>query len=841
VRRFAAFANGRNVAIAVRHAAPPQCDDVVASRLLLERTSGEEDPMGLRRILRGLYRTPTQTTVAVLGLAVGVAGAVVVFGVVRALLVPPTSYGSPDRIAVIQPHNPPWQLFERLEADGQAFEAVAAYSERAVNFTGPGGAERLLLGEVTEAFLQTVDVRPALGRMFREDDFSVHGGGVALITDRLWRERFGASSSALGRSLLLDGRSYTVVGVLPRNFKSPTELRSGRGLSLEWGARLLVPMIDDPRIPDPTQSDRRWRGLYVLMRLHLGVGLARAQSDLMTISTRIELPPGRALRWIAVPLANYIAGDLPFQMAILGAAVGILMLVASINVANIVLARNVGRQRELATRVALGASRTSLLGGTVVETTLLAVAGGATGLGIAAAGLRAIAVFEGAVLPHVSEISIDPALATVGIGLALAMGLIAGGIASLRVSVVDPLAALRAETGTGGKSALATTLVAAQVASSVILLIAAARLAADLLTATRIDLGFKVDGVLTGDVSVTPLRYKTRQELRAFFQALLEKGSSIPGVRSIALSTNPPGGPTRTVVNLRLASGRHRGEQESDEMAEVIAGDYFTTVSIPIRVGRALNGQDQEHSDRVVAVSEACVRKHWGQNALALEEQVRFGGLAYRVVGVVGNVRLGVTGPMDPCVVYFPYGQFPRLPAQMTVLMLATHDRSGVVRRLREAVKELDPLQPVYNVVTLEQLLSAPLARQRLLVAMVGLFGTFAVLIATIGVYGVTSRFVNERTYEIAVRLAIGASPSAVRRMVIVDSMRAVSVGIATGVALGHPLMHGMASQLIAVRDVDWATDVWAGVAVLGLALISCVGPAFRATRVSPLIAIRRE
>lgn len=791
-------------------------------------------------VLRGLRRTPGQSFVAALVLTIATAGATTVFTVVQGLLMPPVSYGEPDRVAVVRPGNPPWELFERWRDEARLLDGVAAYTERAANLVEGGGAERLLVGHVTQDFFRTARVSPVLGRDFDQQDFRTRDGGTTLITHRLWRERYNASPSVIGRSIALDGQAFTIVGVLPKDFRSPTELRSGRNLSIEWGAQVVVPQTGDPRIPDPTRSDRRSRGLYVLVRLRSGVDIGSAQRELAAIAARLGTTFVRPGEWTLIPLPEDVTADLRTQMAILAAAVGLLLVVACVNAASLILGRSLARRREMATRAALGASRGALLRHTMVEATLLGLAGVGPGLLLGFLGTRAVAIAAGSSVAGLDELSMSPTVSVVGVSLAFGVSLAAGAIAGFRVSAANPVHAIQEAPTDAGNSLPATLLVATQVGTAVVVLVTAALLGTDLLRAAAVDLGFQPRGVVTADVSVSPARGLNQEALLGFFRVLQAKAAAIPGVTFVAVAGNPPGSLSTTVVNVEVRD-REGGWIESSELAEVVDGPYFKALSVPVRQGRALEESDGVQSEPAIVVSAGCAQKHWGGVAESLNREIRFGRSVYRVVGIVNDVKIVASGRRDPCMLYFAYAQFPRPLNQMTLFIRSETGTSGIGPQVRAVVKELDPLQPVYNVMTLERIVFAPLARPRLVAAMVGVFSAFALAIAIVGVYGAMWCAVNGRRHEIGVRLALGGSPSQVRVLLIRQGLRGVALGIAVGLPVAQGLTYALASQLVAVRRGDWSTAVVVSMVVFDLAFLGCARPAVMASSASPIAALKRE
>lgn len=792
-------------------------------------------------LLRSLARARGYALVAIVSLALGIAGVTVVFSVVSALLLAPPPYAQAERLVLVEP-DPLWEVYEAWRADNVVFDAVAGYNERAANLSERGEPVRVLVGRVTPAFFEVTGVRPVVGRPFDGDEFQAGHELVVLVTDRLWRRRYAASPDVLGHTLTLDDRVYTIVGVLSPAFRAPTELASGRALAMDSGADLVVPLVGSPLARDPNATDRMYRGFKVVARLRDGVGLERAQADLAVIADRVPLRSPRLKRdYRLTRLTDYMAGDLPRQLAILAAAVGLLLVVACANVANLVLARGVSRRAELGTRMALGASRARLVRQTVSETLALGLAGGAVGIALAWAGTRVVAALGGLVLSRLDAVSIEPWVLACAVAVSLGTGLVVGVLPALQLSRFDPVTALKAASGFGVPSRRRTgpraLLVLVEVALSVVLLVGAALLGRSLLGLVQTNLGFRTTDTLTADVSLGRGQYAGPVEMSAFFRDLLDRAAALPGVESVALGSTVPAGPGVMTCNVEVV--RARAEEapapSADPLAsfstcEIVAGDYFRALAVPLIAGRPLDDRDTAASRPVAVVSEAFARKHWGDTGPALGRELAIGRATFTIVGVAGDVREpGATSPPFPQV-YFPYWQFSRPASQMTVF-LHGRNAAALAGPLTELVRSLNPNQPVYNVLTLERVVFAPLTRLRLIVIMIATFGALTVLVAAAGVYGTTSYAVMARMHEMGVRLALGCTPRRLFRLVVRDGMTVVLVGALVGLPLARAFTRFIASRLDGIGPADGPTyaATVALVALVGLA--GSAVPAFRAMR----------
>ncbi len=463
-----------------------------------------------RLALRALVRAPAFTGAAVVALALGIGGSTVVFSVVNTLLLQPLPYADPGRLVVCDP-GPPWALYEQWR-NADVFEGLAVYNERAANVSEAGEPERVIMARVTPNFLPVVGVAPAIGRGFEPGQLEAGTDKMVLLTDAFWRRHFGGARDVLGRTLRIDDQLYTVVGVLPRQFKTLTQLMPAVGLSFDSDAAVLVPLLRDPLRREPGSTDLFWRGMKIVGRLRAGVTLDQARAAADTIAKGVKLPAYLAGRsFTLVPVTDFLEGELPAQMAILMTAVGLLLLVAGANVANLLLARGTARQREMATRAALGASGAQLVRHALTETVVLALAGGALGMAGAWGGVRAVAVFGGPVLVRLDAVGLDLQVLFFTCLLSVAVGLLVGIVPALRLAHAAPAAALQIGRGyerVRGGIRLSSALVVGEVVLSLVLVVGAGLLARDLARLASADLGFRSEGVLTADVSLGRTQYR---------------------------------------------------------------------------------------------------------------------------------------------------------------------------------------------------------------------------------------------------------------------------------------------------------------------------------------------
>lgn len=802
----------------------------------------------IRYSWRGLRRARGYVIAAASSLALGIGGAAVVFSVLLALLFPRLPYTDTERLAIVQP-SPTWAVFQGLAAS-DAFDTVAAYNEQAANLVGPAGPERVLVGRVTDGFMRVARLRIVAGRGLSDGDFRAGHEQVALLTSALWRSHFGADKGVVGRAVSLDDRSYTIIGVADEEFRAPTQLSSGRGISLESGPALLTPLLGDPLASDPSATDRLWRGLNIIVHLRGGVEITRANSELGAIVMGAVSNPARNRDYTLLPFSHVVRGDLPRQLAVVTVAVALLLLVACANFANLALGRWSLQMVEHGTRMALGAGRARLVRMSLVETMSVALVGGVAGLGLAVIGVRLVASLGGELLTGLDTLVLDDRVVAFGIGLTFCTGVVVGTLPAIRFTALDASDVLRGEQGTaiGPRRifALSSLFVVLEIAVCFGSLMCAGVLARSLFNESRVDLGFRTAGVLTADISISRLRYPTPTQARSFFRELVDRASALPGVQTVSLGNTVPGGPATTIANVRVrrdienSTGDATGEQsDSFVRYETVTPNYFAALSIQMRAGRAFTDRDATGATSVAVVNETFARNHWLGTGSALGRQISFGRRDFTIVGVSDDVR-SVRSQAES-MVYFLYDQFPQPPLQMTLFLRLSSDRLASALPLRHAVQSLDPSQPVYNVLMLERVVFASLARFRFISAMAAVFSVLAVLIAVLGLYSNMSRTVNERRSELAIRLAIGSSPGRLFRDVLARGFLLVFIGIGLGVPAAYALVGVLGARIV---GLDGSPEVGALVGTIVTVSVCSIGgvivPAVRAASVDSIAALRR-
>ncbi len=800
--------------------------------------------------VRLMRRAPGFTAAVVMTLAIGVGANAATFSIVNILTLKPLTYRNPERVAFLLGWNTERQqeLFNMPLSDAidigkqtQSFGGVAAYMYWSANLNGGGVPERIQAYQVTANTFGLLGVDALHGRPLIADDGRAGAADVVVLSHGLWQRRFGGSPSIVGQRVALDGRAYTVVGVMPARFEFPVFNFKGEA----WTPLKVDVDAGVPRAASPS--------IVAIARLKLGVPYSRAQAELDAIMRRLETDNPRTNRGLGahvIEMRRLGAENIGPIAAILMSAVGFVLLLACANVANLLLARAVARERELSVRVALGAGRARLVRQLLTESCLLAAAGAAVGVLLAFWALRALRASLPELLmttaPNVMDLGVDRATLAFTSALAFLSALLFGAAPALRTTRADLSGSLK----TGGHGTAAprhqrfrAALIVGEVAISLVLLVAACLLVRTFTGLRRVDPGFNADSVLTLTVSLPEYRYADARAQQRFFEQALDKVSAVAGVRSTAFvnvlpfSTYNRGG--RYVVDGQaVEAGR-----EPASAYRVVTGAYFHTLEIPIVAGRAFDARDRETTQMVAIVNRALAARAFG-DADPIGRRLRLGRRDstspwLTIVGVAGNVlHSEMRGRPDP-EIYVPMAQ---APAPMMMLAARTAgDPDGLRDAVRGAIATVDPTQPVYHVKTLRALIDEALISSAAAMSMMMLFGALALLLATVGIYGVVSYAVSQQTREFGVRLALGAAPGDVLRLVLRRGLSLILLGTAIGAAGALGAARMLSGVLYGVTFAD-APSYAAGAAVLILVgAAACYIPARRAMRLDPVAILRAE
>lgn len=795
--------------------------------------------------VRMLRKNPGLTTVAVLTLALGIGANTTIFSVVNAVLLRPLPYPEPGRLVQLRTD---WSgspsavigssTFVEAKAQSQSLACIAAYAGGDMTLTGAGSAQQVVAGAVTADFFPLLGVPPAWGRNFTREEDTPNGPKAAILGHGLWQSRFGGDVDVLGRTITLNEQSYTVVGVLPARFQYPEPFQLWIPLALgETGAALA-------------SYGEGMILLKAIARLKPGVTLSQAQAELRTIAQREQSPgPDEAQVVSLVTLHEQVVGDVRGALLVLLGTVAMVLLIACANVANLQLARAAARRREMAVRAALGAARWRIVRGLLTESVLLSLAGGGLGLLLAFWGVQAIGQWGGASLPSVRGIGIDAWVLAFTFGVSVITGLAFGLAPAVQAWRTDVNAAIKEGRGdTGGyRNQFRHLLVVSEVAMALVLLIGAGLLIKSFSRLMEVNPGFRADGALTFQVTLTG--GKSAPHIVNFVEQIVERLKTLPGVQAAAATDSLP---LTDLARIGVAEIEGRppidfSKAQRDEVPPVsrltVTRDYFNAMGVSVRKGRPFASQDVRPAAGSVIVNEVFEKRFFpGESAVGKRIRLLPGPAEapwQTVVGVVGDVRQsGLAGDVMPQV-YSP--DLEDMGDALSFVLRVAGEPAGLIFAVRAVVAEVEPNQALYNVMTMEERLANTTTSRRLNTALLGAFAAVALLLAVVGIYGVMSYAVTQRTREIGMRMALGARPGNVMRFVMGQGMRVVLIGAGLGLAGALALARVLRNLLFEVAPTDPATFVCVTLLLSSVALLACYLPARRAARIDPMAALRCE
>lgn len=800
--------------------------------------------------LRMLTRSRGLTVVAILALALGIGANTAIFSFVNAVLVRPLPYPDPDRLVWFWESQPdlehaPFSAadFLDLQSQNQSFQEVTAMHRVSFNLTGPGTAERLPGMVAMPNFFSVLDVQPVLGRAFLPADGAFGAPRVVLLTYGFWQNHFGGERDITCRSIVLDSQPVSIIGVLPASF------RYGRDVKIWVNPVNIVPEVFSTSADweRKLSTNRETHYLNVIGRLKPGASVEQAQVDVNGIFDRFhqQYPVTTGHTAKLIPLREQSTGSVRQTLLVLLAVVGLVLLIACANIANLLLARAVSRLREIAIRNALGASRLRIIRQLLTESMLLALSGGALGLALAWGLLRLLVAASPQEFPRLQEVNVDLSVLGFTFGVSLITGLLFG-LGPALAATRQTLGGFLKEGGRGSTAGRAHNrlrglLVIGEVALSLVLLVSAGLLIRSFMRLLEVKPGFNPDRMVTMWLNFTSERYASKGRSTQFLDQLLPHVAALPGVEGVAVSNDLPLGGDDTTTGVGTAEGRapfERGHQPLIGVHAVNPG-YFRSMGIPLRRGRELSTSDTASSTSVVVINQKLADLLWpGQDPLGKHFNI-LSDKQSEVVGVVGNVlHNGLAEPPSG----ESYLAFSQNPWAYVSLAIRTHgDPTSVYSAVRSLVSEIDPELPVHDMRPMASVIGETLATQRLTLWLVGGFASLALVLAFVGIYGVMSYSVTERIHEIGVRVALGAQRRDVLRLVVGQGMRLACAGLAIGAVAALLATRAMTGLLFEVRPGDPPTY---GViaALLSLAAFgACYFPARRATAVDPLIALRYE
>jgi predicted permease len=801
----------------------------------------------IRLAARMLWRSPGFTVVALATIALGIGGNTAMFSVVNAVLLRPLPYARPERLVAVYQTLPSrgiasngvsWLNYADFAAGTRSFDALGALRMHDFTLTGQGEPALVVAGTVTSNVFAMLGSGTLLGRGLLPSDDAPEAAPVAVLTEKLWRERFGGTAAALGRTVFLDRSPFTIVGVMPAVFMTPPNVPP---------AELWTPLPKDPVFADLRQR-RGGHYLTIVGRLKDGLPIARAEADLSTIAQALarQYPKdneGWGVR--LVPLSeSFVAGVRTALLLLLG-AVGLVFLIACANVANLLLARSSARSREVAIRTALGAGRAELIRQFLTECLLLGLAGGGLGLALAYAATGAVRAWLPADLPRVGEIGIDGAVLRFSFFASLLSAVVFGLAPALQASGANLAGALReGSAGAGessGKRRLRNLLVVAETALSFVLLVGAGLLAKSFTRLQDAPLGFDPSRVLTAGMSLPRTQYSKPEQWLGFYTTLVGRIATRPGVESVAASLPLPLYGAGLNFGFRIEGRAETAGSDLSANYTAATPGYFRVLRIRLLEGRLFTDGDTAPSPKVCVISRTFARRHFpGENPIG--RRLVFGfkeNVPHEIVGVVADVKRDGLGVVSRPEMYVPFAQEPWWAAYVVVRTAGDPMRLAAV--VRNEVHALDPTLPIEGVQPMTRVVSESVAQPRFRTMLLGIFGGLALLLAVIGIYGVISYSVGLRRREVGIRLALGAGRRHVLRLVFTEGLALTGAGLAAGAAGAALLTRFLSSLLYDVGRLDPLTYAAVALTLVGAGLLACWLPARRAMRVDPVIALRSE
>ena len=795
----------------------------------------------LHRAVRRLRRSPAFSAVAAGTLALGIGASTAMFSIVRPVLLQSLPYPDADRVITIAdaggaggtPMDVTFGTFREVVARSRSLQSAAVTRAWQPTLAGYGDAERLDGQSVSGDYFRVLGVHPAIGRDFAHADDLPGAPQVAIITEGLWRRRFGADGSLIGRTISLDGTAVTIVGVMPRTFENV------------WNAQVQIwrPLAYDPLLPP---QGREWgHHLQLIARVRSDSALDTTIRELASIA-RTPAAPFTRPAWASLrggfsitPLQDRVTERVKSALRGVTRATLLLLLIAAVNIVNLMLARGAERRTELVTCAALGASRARLLTPLLSEGLVLALIGGTLGVALAYLLVDTLITFEGFALPRLDAIRVDPAALAFAAALSTFIGIVTSCIPGLVLSGIEA-------TGSGSRVAvghhrLRRGFVAAEVALAMVLLVGAGLLVRSVRQLMAVPPGFRPERLLTLQVQTSGPEFRSGDAVRPFFDRVREAVRHVPGVSSAALTSQLPltGDADVYGAGTKDDSALPPGADPS-AYRYAISADYIETMGMALERGRTIDEKDRSGGQPVALISASVARRRFpGRDPIG--QQLRLGPADnwFNVVGVVGNVKQSSLAASSPDAVYVPEAQWRFPDRAMWIVIRTTVDPATVEAAVRRAIRDVNPNQPIVHVATMERRVAASMARQQLVMSAFDAFATVALLLATIGIYGVLAGSVIERRREIAVRSALGASRTSITGQIARQAISMAAVGMVIGASVAGAMSHGLVALLFGISPLDGLTYASVAVVLLVAAAVSTVVPAWRAARIAPAVALQ--
>ncbi len=800
-----------------------------------------------RYACRFLRKSPTFTLTALSALALGIGANTAIFSVVNSILISPSGISEPNRVVVIRIKYDKLNLksistsapdFVDIRQSKEVFSSAALLRQSDFNYASGTSPERLVGARVSWQWFDVFGAQPLLGRLFRPEEDEPGANNVVILSYAAWQHFFGGDDAIVGKTIELNQQPYKVAGVMNPRFRVPAQ------------TDLWVPIGLSPQ--DYSTQNRHNQSYFTVARMNAGITFPKARARLSLLQEQIiqrEDPQGYAKvsGWgiFAVPYMEFVSGDLRTPLLILLGAVGFVLLIACSNVAGLMLARASGRGREIAVRAALGAGRWRLIRQLLAESFLLSLLGGLVGMLVGLAGVRLLLLMAPEQQAAGIDVRTDIPVLLFTAGLTVLSGFLFGLAPAWQISRGNPYESLKegARTGTAGRARqrLRSALVVGELALALVLLVGAGLFLRSLTRLQEVTTGFQPHGVMSGMVSLPQSRYEKDEVKASFYRDVLEKLAALPSVKSAAAVMPLPFSGSNWSASFGI-EGRQEAPGDPGPHGDVryVSPGYFATLGIPLLRGRAFTEQDRAGTEPVALVDEALARQYWPHED-PVGKRLRRGARApwATIIGVVGHVRHSELAGDSKGVYYFPIYQ---LPAPMAALLVRTSAApSSVATAMREAVRGVDPAQPLYDLKSMEVRVADSLGARRFAVTLLGIFAGLAVILAAIGIYGIISYAVTQRTQEIGIRMALGAQRGQVLRLVINQGLRLCVAGVLLGLGAAAALSRVVESQLFQVSEFDPLTFGGMAAALVLIAFLASYIPARRATRIDPITALRYE
>ena len=811
--------------------------------------------------VRMLLKNPGITVIVIIALALGIGANTAIFSVVNTVLLRPLPYEESDRLVFLNEKSPvldemsiSYPNFTDWRNQTQTFEKMGVYNRASYNLTGAGEAERIVTGQVSADLFSVLRVNALHGRVFTNDEDKPGGTPVVVLSYGLWQRRFGGQTSILNEPITLNTKQYVVIGVMPETFLYPSRVEM-------W---VPVGQLSD----QPSWQQRgNHPGLYGVARLKPGATIEQADADMNTIAANLEkqYPDTNTGNRVRLrPLLEIFVSDARRALWVIFAAVAFVLLIACANIANLLLAKATARRKEMAIRTAVGASRWRLARQLLTESILLSLVGGVIGLLLGYWGVQLILYMSPDAIPRSREIGLDWTVLGFTIGVSFLTGIVFGLLPAIQAGDVDVHETLKESgRGTSGRQWLRSSLVVVEVATTLVLLIAAGLMIRSFYLLQKVNPGFSHEHLTSFSISLPQKKYTTQEARAQFYDRLLENLRGLPGVESVAAASGLPLGNNGWQTSY-VIDGQPEPPRDQVPLLEacLVTPDYFKAMNIPLLRGRTFTDRDNRahlagrdlsklnENQRegaglnLIVIDEEFAKRHW-PNEDPIGKHVRIGGSnpqnpKLEVIGVVGRVKMeSLNQNSDRVQGYFPFAQVPQ--SGMTLIMKGASDPNQLIGAVRAAVKQIDPDQPIYSPRTMDDIRAESVAGERLNLTLLSLFAGIALVLAVVGIYGVMSYSVTQRTHEIGIRMAIGARPRDVFTMILGHGMKLAIIGVVIGLAAAFALTRLMASMLFGVAPTDATTFGGIAALLIGVALLACYLPGRRATKVEPTISLRYE